>query len=111
MTIREVINRAISKYFMIEKSYKAMFAEAENYKMVKTNYLMGKAPITQLVDAQELYTKAKIDAMNSQYEFFSELLWVQRGLLSINWTKATDEAKKFIKGIPDVLPAEPDFSL
>ena len=111
MNVREVVNRAIAKYFLIEKSYKAMFAEAENYKMVKANYLKGKTPIAQLIDAQNMYTQSKVDAMNSQYQFFKELLWVQRGLVSINWTKASDRAKKWIKGIPDILPAEADFSL
>ncbi len=111
MTVREVVNRAIAKYFIIEKSYKSMFAEAENYQMVKQRYLMGKAPINQIADAQHLYFTAKIDAMNSQYEFFKELMWVQRGLVSVNWTKANDRAKKWIKGIPDILPAEEDFSL
>ena len=88
MMIREVVNRAIAKYFMIEKSYKALFAEAENYQMVKARYLVGKAPINQLVDAQDLYFNAKLNAFNSQYEFFKELLWVQRGLISVNWAKA-----------------------
>ena len=111
MKVRSVVNRAIAKYFIIEKSYKAMFAEAENYQMVKSKYLMGKVPVDQLADAQNLYFKAKIDAMNSQYEFFKELIWVQRGLLSVNWTKASDEAKKWINGIPAILPAEPDFTL
>lgn len=111
MNIREVINRAISKYFMIEKSYKAMFAQVENYQSVKAMYLQGKAPISQLADAQDAYIMEKINAVNSQYEFFKELLWVQRGLISINWTKATPNAKKFIEGIPKVLAAEPDFSL
>ena len=111
MNVREVINRAISKYFMIEKSYKAMFAEAENYKLVKNNYLIGKAPIAQLIDAQELYTKAKVEAMNSQYNFFKEVVWVQRGLVNINWTKADDRAKDFIQKVRDTLPAEPDFVL
>ena len=111
MNIREVINRAISKYFMIEKSYKAMFAEAENYKAVKAKYLRGKAPIAQLVDAQDLYTKAKVEAMNSQNEFFKELIWVQRGLVNINWTKADDRAKKFLDDVRETLPAEPDFTL
>ncbi len=111
MTVREVVNRAIAKYFIIEKSYKAMFAEAENYQMVKDKYLMGEAPINQVSDAQHLYFSAKIDAMNSQYEFFKELMWVQRGLVSINWTKANDRAKTWIKGIPEILPAEEDFSL
>ena len=111
MNVREVINRAIAKYFMIEKSYKAMFAEAENYKMVKARYLRGEAPITQLSDAQHLYFSSKLEAMNSQYQFFKELFWVQRGLVSINWTKASDEAKNFIKKIPEILPAEEDFTL
>ena len=111
MNVRNVVNRAIAKYFMIEKSYKAMFAEAENYQLVKARYLKGESPINQLVDAQHLYTKAKLDALNSQNEFFKELLWVQRGLVSMNWTKATEEAKSWINKIPEILPAEPDFTL
>ncbi len=111
MTVRETVNRAIAKYFMIEKSYKAMFAEAENYQMVKAKYLRGQAPITQLADAQHLYTKAKVEALNSQLEFFKELFWVQRGLVSINWNKPCEEAKKFIESIPSILSAEADFTL
>ena len=111
MQVRSVVNRAISKYFMIEKSYKAMFAQAENYETVKAKYLIGEVPINQIADAQDKYFDAKIDALNSQYDFFKELIWVQRGLLSVNWTKAGDDAKKFINGIPAVLPAEDDFSL
>ena len=111
MQVRTVVNRAIAKYFMIEKSYKAMFAQSENYQSVKSKYLLGEVPITQIADAQNLYYRAKIDALNSQYEFFKELIWVQRGLLSVNWTKASDEAKKWIKGIPAILPAEEDFTL
>ena len=111
MQVRSVVNRAIAKYFMIEKSYKAMFAQSENYQTVKAKYLMGEVPINQIADAQHLYFGAKIDALNSQYEFFKELIWVQRGLVSVNWTKASDEAKKWIKGIPAILPAEEDFTL
>jgi hypothetical protein len=111
MRVRSVVNNAIAKYFMIEKSYKAMFAEQENYEMVQAKYLRGECPVNQLADAQELYLKAKVDAINSQYDFFKELIWVQRGLLSVNWTKASPEAKKWIKNVPNVLPAEEDFSL
>ena len=111
MTVRSVVNRAIAKYFMIEKSYKAMFAEAENYQMVKARYMKGESPIVQLSDAQHAYTRAKVEALNSQYEFFKELLWVQRGLVSPNWATAKQEAKDFIKNVPNVLPAEEDFSL
>ena len=111
MQVRSVVNRAISKYFIVEKSYKAMFAQAENYQMVKAKYLLGQVPIEQISDAHDLYFQAKIDALNSQYEFFKELIWVQRGLLSVNWTNASEEAKKWIKGIPAILPAEEDFTL
>ena len=111
MMIREVVNRAIAKYFMIEKSYKSLFAEAENYQMVKAKYLVGKAPIDQLVDAQNLYFKAKAEAINSQYEFFKELLWVQRGLISVNWAKADKDVKDWMLNVPKELPAEEDFVL
>ncbi len=111
MKVRSVVNRAIAKYFMIEKSYKAMFAQAENYQTVKAKYLRGEVPINQISDAQQLYFDAKLDALNSQYEFFKELIWVQRGLVSVNWTHASKEAKEWIKSIPAVLPAEEDFTL
>ncbi|MBQ8475503.1 hypothetical protein IJ531_00415, partial [bacterium] len=111
MTVRSVVNRAISKYFMIEKSYKAMFAQGENYQTVKAKYLIGEVPINQIADAQDLYFAAKVDALNSQYEFFKELIWVQRGLLAVNWAKANDAAKKWIEKIPDELPAEEDFTI
>ncbi len=111
MKVRSVVNRAISKYFMIEKSYKSMFALDENYETVKAKYLMGKVSVSQLQDAQNMYFDAKLDAFNSQYEFFKELIWVQRGLLSVNWQNASEDAKKWIKDIPEVLPAEPDFQL
>ena len=111
MKVRTVVNRAISKYFIIEKSYKAMFAQAENYQTVKAKYLQGQVPINQLADAQQLYFAAKLDALNSQYEFFKELVWVQRGLLSVNWVNASKEAKDWINGIPAILPAEEDFTL
>lgn len=111
MKVRTVVNRAISKYFIVEKSYKAMFAQAENYETVKIKYLLGEVPVNQIADAHDLYFKAKLDAMNSQYEFFKELIWVQRGLLAVNWTKAPDKAKKWINKIPEILPAEEDFSL
>ena len=53
--IRTIINEALSCYFSIEKEYKAMFAAKENYMTVKANYLKGKAPVAQLVDAQDTY--------------------------------------------------------
>ena len=111
MKVRSVVNRAISKYFMIEKSYKAMFAQGENYQLVKQKYLLGKAPIDQVVDAQKLYFNAKLDALNSQYEFFKELIWVQRGLLAVDWAKADSKAKEWMNKVPTILPYEEDFSL
>lgn len=111
MTIREVINRAIGKFFMIEKSYKAMFAEGESYQNTKAKYMKGEVSIAQVMEVQDRYLQSKSDALNSQYEFFKELMWIQKGLVSINWSKASKEAKEWIHHIPEVLPAEPDFSL
>ena len=111
MKVRTVVNRAISKYFIIEKSYKSMFAQSENYQTVKNKYLIGEVPVSQIHDAQKMYFDAKLDALNSQYDFFKELIWVQRGLLAVNWVNASDEAKDWIKKIPEILPAEEDFTL
>ena len=111
MQVRSVVNRAISKYFIIEKSYKAMFAQAENYETVKSKYLLGQVPVSQIHDAQRMYFDSKLDALNSQYQFFQELIWVQRGLLAVNWANASEEAKNWIKSIPEILTAEEDFTL
>ena len=48
--------------------------------------------------------RSKVEALNSQYEFFKELIWVQRGLVSVNWTKASTPAKNFFSasGIPSL---------
>ena len=67
--------------------------------------------IAQLADAQKLYLDSKVAAMNSQYSFFKELLWVQRGLCSVNWLKADKESKAFIQKIKDTLEEKSDIQL
>ncbi len=109
--IRDVVNKAISAYLTIEKKYKAMFASKENYLLVKKQYLEGDMDIAQLTDAQRIYLDSKVSAMNSQYVFFKELLWVQRGLCSVNWTKASPESKQFIQSIKDNLEEKSDIQL
>lgn len=109
--VREVINRALAAYFSIEKEYKAMASAQENYLMVKAMYLKGKAPITQVMDAQQQYLDAKLRAINSQNVFFKELVWVQRSICAVNWTKASPEAKAFIQKVKDTLEKRSDVSL
>jgi len=110
--IRDVINKAISAYLVIDKKYRAMFASKANYMLVKRAYLEGdKISIAQLTDAQEIYLNSKVEAMNSQYTFFKELLWVQRGLCAVNWTKASPEAHNFIQRIKDELEEKSDIKL
>lgn len=109
--IRDVINRAIASYFSIEKNYKAMSASEENYKEVKNQYLIGDAPIAQLIDAQHLYLDSKLAAMNSQNKFFQQLVWVQRGICAVNWSTADDESKKFIQSVKDKLEKRSDIAL
>lgn len=109
--IRETVNKALAAYFSIEKNYKAMYASGENYYYVKDMYLKGEAPIAQVIDAQKIYLDSKVTAMNSQYEFFKELMWVQRGICAVNWTQATPEAKAFIQSIKDKLEKKSDITL
>lgn len=108
--IRETVNKALAAYFSIRKNYKAMSASQENYYRVKDLYLKNNAPIAQLIDAQRLYLDSKANAINSQYVFFKELLWVQRGICAVDWTKASPEAKAFIQRIKDNLEKKSDIN-
>jgi outer membrane protein TolC len=107
--IRGIINKAIAGYFSIEKDYKAMYAAEENYKRVQALYLKGDAPIEQMMDAQNIYKKAKLNAMNAQNEFFKQLIWVQRAICAVDWAKASPESKDFIKKVKNDLQQHKDI--
>jgi len=107
--IRDTINKALAGYFSIEKDYKAMYMSQENYLKVKDLYLKGNIPITHLLDAQEVYLSSKAKALNSQYVFFKELVWVQRAICATDWTKASPEAKQFIQNVKDKLEKHSDI--
>ena len=76
-----------------------MFAAKENYMAVKANYLKGKAPVAQLIDAQDTYLEAKLKASNAQYEFFKKLVWVQRSICAVNWSQASPRARNWIEKV------------
>lgn len=107
--VRATINRALAGYFSIEKNYKAMYMAHENYEAVKDLYLKGTIPITHLLDAQEVYFDSKTKALNSQYTFFKELVWVQRAICATDWSKANPEAKQFIQNVKDHLEKRSDI--
>lgn len=107
--VRGTINKALAGYFSIEKNYKAMYMSQENYQKVKDLYLKGDIPITHLLDAQAVYADSKTKALNSQYVFFKELVWVQRAICAVDWSKATPEAKQFIQSVKDNLPKQSDI--
>lgn len=109
--VRETINKAISAYLVVEKNYKAMYSSAENYNQVKELYLKNEAPIAQLIDAQQIYYDSKIAALNSRYVFFKELMWVQRGICAVNWSKASPEAREFIESIKTNIKKNGDIAL
>ena len=109
--VRSVVNKALACYFSIEKDYRAMATSKENYNRVKADYLFNRVPITQMLDAEKTYFDSKTRAANSQNEFFKQLVWVQRALCSINWTKADPNAKAWIQKVKDTLVAMPDVTL
>jgi len=101
--VRDIFNKALAAYFSIEKNYKASYAAGENYNMVKVRYLHGEADVVQLLDAQKVYLDAKTAALNSQYAFFKQLIWLQRSICAVDWTNASPDAKKFIQKVKDTL--------
>lgn len=109
--IRMIVNRALAGYFSIDKNYRAMFAAQENYQKVKSQYLAGKIPVSQLTDSQAVYLESKEKAMNSQYVFFKEVVWVQRGICAVDWEKAPQQAHEFIKKLRSTLSYQEDITL
>lgn len=109
--VRTIVNEALACYFSIEKDYKAMYAAKENYTRVKAEYLKGKAPIAQLIDAQDVYLSSKQKAANAQYEFFKRLVWVQRSICAVNWADATPRAKEWIEKVKKDLLRMDDIRL
>ncbi len=109
--VRETINRAVAAYFSIEKHYKAMYTANESYLTMKDLYLNNKITMAQLLDSQKIYLDSKAHALNSQYDFFKELLWVQRGICAVNWSKASPEAKEFILGLKEKLGEHKDINI
>lgn len=107
--VRDTINKALAGYFSIEKNYKAMAASGENFKNVQDMYLKGKAPIEQMMDAQQIYKTSRVKALNSQYVFFKELVWVQRAICAVDWAKASPEAKEFIQKVKNNLEKRSDI--
>lgn len=107
--VRDTINKALAGYFSIEKNYKAMAASGENFKNVQEMYLRGKAPIEQMMDAQQIYKVSRVKALNSQYVFFKELVWVQRAICAVDWAKASPEAKDFIQKVKNNLEKKSDI--
>ncbi len=107
--VRGTINKALAGYFSIEKNYKAMYASGENFKLVQDKYLKGEVSIEQMLDAQDAYRTSRVKAMNSQYVFFKELVWVQRAICSVDWVKATPEAKQFIQNVKNSLEKSHDI--
>lgn len=109
--IRTIVAKAVARYLCIERAYKNMFAQEAGYQEVKAKYLSGEIGIAQTIDALDSAFTAKVDAKNSQYAFFQELIWLQRGLASVNWVNASDEAKHFIERVKTELEAEEDVNL
>lgn len=109
--IRTIVNEALACYFSIEKDYKAMYAAQENYMTVKASYLRGKAPIAQLIDAQDTYLSSKHRAVNAQYEFFKRLVWVQRCICAVNWAQASPRARDWVEKVKKDLLRMDDIQL
>lgn len=88
-----------------------MYAAQENYMTVKASYLRGKAPIAQLIDAQDTYLSSKHRAVNAQYEFFKRLVWVQRCICAVNWAQASPRARDWVEKVKKDLLRMDDIQL
>lgn len=92
-------NATILKQF--EKTIAQTTAPDYKTKFTQENIFVG--------DWSEHGAKIASDkALNSQYTFFKELVWVQRAICAVDWTKASPEAKQFIQDVKENLEKRSD---
>lgn len=71
-------------------------AARQNYQLVREAYVKGAAPIVNLLDAQNSALAASQAAANSVYEYFINLLQVERAMGSFSVLTTQAEQKDFL---------------
>ena len=82
--------------FSIKLKQRAQRAAQKNYDLVYDAYSNGSTGIIELIDAQNSKIIAKLNAVNSTYQFFIDLVKLQRSIGNIDFF--FDKEKNYLEG-------------
>lgn len=78
LQVRANLQRAGASFSNLELSRQAAVAATKNFEIAQDNYQQGLLNITSLIDAQNAYLEADINATNAAYTFIADFLAVER---------------------------------
>ena len=80
LQVRSNMETAGASFSNLELSQEAAEAARKNFEIAQNSYQQGILNITSLIDAQNAYLSAKINATNAAYTFTSDFLAVERSI-------------------------------
>ena len=80
LQVRSNMETAGASFSNLELSREAAEAANKNFEIAQNSYQQGLLNITSLIDAQNAYLSAKINATNAAYTFTSDFLAVERSI-------------------------------
>ena len=83
--IRDNLRTVQVSKFSIKLKKRAAYAAQKNYELVYDAYSKGSMGIIELIDAQNSKIIAKLNAVNSRYQFFIDFIKLQRSIGNLDF--------------------------
>ncbi len=93
------VNRTRASYPSIRLTREAALAAEKNLKLVTDSYIHGIKTIIDLLDAQNQYLNAKLEAANAVYNFLIDFMGVQRAMGEFVIFMPPDERAKWMERV------------
>jgi len=93
------INRTRASFPSIRLTREAALAAEKNLKLVTDSYIHGIKTIIDLLDAQNQYLNAKLEAANAVYNFLIDFMGVQRAMGEFVIFMPQDERAKWMERV------------
>lgn len=101
--IRVAAHTAGASYANIANAQARMEAAKKNLGLVQDSYGRGKASVIDLVDAQTAALAAELAATGSVYQFFIDLLELERAMAHFGFMASTEDRAEWLGRIEDYL--------
>lgn len=97
LRVRSNLEIAGASFSNLELSQQAAVAAQKNFEIAQNAYQQGVLNITSLIDAQNAYLSAKINATNASYTFISDFLEVERAIGYYHFLALPQEQEAFFQ--------------